>query len=214
MASALMRINTLALLLLLLAQVSTSWKPKCRKLKSSITVDWKRLDKKLWVQSLVTKPYKATQCVSRCYRGLQGKVRFRGIGGNDVQTWHIKREYENGWHNKDTIGFKKGYQPHTYQILDTDYKTFVVEHMCDYWRGDVVSVMYHKPVKKIPESVIKRANAAMINSGLRARKVTSTDCMLSGKGLSVKIEPCLVPSEEEEDPRNPARLDRRIGLTT
>ncbi|KAL1417737.1 hypothetical protein MTO96_026517 [Rhipicephalus appendiculatus] len=147
-----------------------------------MTVDWKRLDKKLWVQSLITKPFKNTQCISRAYRGEQNKVRFRAIGGSYAQTWHVKREFQNGWHNKDKIGFKQGPQPHVYQILDTDYETFVVEHFCNHWRGDVVSIMYHKPVKQIPESVIKRANAAMIKSGLDATKMSSTDCMLSGKG--------------------------------
>uniref|UniRef100_A0A224YJX8 Lipocalin n=1 Tax=Rhipicephalus zambeziensis TaxID=60191 RepID=A0A224YJX8_9ACAR len=190
MRSALMRIATLALLLLLLDQASAAKKRwKCRNLKSMMTVDWKRLDKKLWVQSLITKPFKNTQCISRCYRGEQNKVRFRAIGGSFAQTWHVKREFQNGWHNKDKIGFKQGPQPHVYQILDTDYETFVVEHLCNHWRGDVVSIMYHKPVKQIPESVIKRANAAMIKSGLDATKMTSTDCMLSGKGISVKIEP-------------------------
>uniref|UniRef100_A0A224YIQ3 Lipocalin n=1 Tax=Rhipicephalus zambeziensis TaxID=60191 RepID=A0A224YIQ3_9ACAR len=190
MAPALMRSTASVLVLFLLAQVPASNCHKCRKLKSSITVDWSKLEKKLWIQALVDKPHGVTQCIARSYRGNQGKLYLRAVGGSDSQLWNITKEYSNGQHDKDTIRFPKLWPPHFYQILDTDYETYLVEHICNRYRADVVALMYHKPVKRIPDEVMKKASAAVLKSGLRdIYNMTTTDCMLSGRGISRHIKP-------------------------
>ncbi|KAL1417739.1 hypothetical protein MTO96_026518 [Rhipicephalus appendiculatus] len=126
MAPALMRNTASVLVLFLLAQVPASnCAHKCRKLKSSIAVDWSKLEKKLWIQALVDKPHGVTQCIARSYRGNQGKLYLRAVGGSDSQLWNITKEYSNGLHDKDTIRFPKLWPPHFYQILDTDYETYL-----------------------------------------------------------------------------------------
>nr|XP_037273775.1 uncharacterized protein LOC119165851 [Rhipicephalus microplus] len=190
MAPVLMHTAVSVLVLFLLAQVPVSNSYKCRNLKSSIKVDWDKLGKKLWIQALVDKPHKVTQCVSRSYRGKEGKLYLRIIGGTDSQVWNMTKEYSNGVHNEDTIRFPRIHPPHFYQVLDTDYETYLVEHICNSYRADVVALMYHKPVKRIPEEVMKKASAAVLQSGLRdVYNMTTTDCMLNGKGISRHIKP-------------------------
>ncbi|KAL3243242.1 hypothetical protein MRX96_020638 [Rhipicephalus microplus] len=116
-------------------------------------------------KALVDKPHKVTQCVSRSYRGKEGKLYLRIIGGTDSQVWNMTKEYSNGVHNEDTIRFPRN-------------------------RADVVALMYHKPVKRIPEEVMKKASVAVLKSGLRdVYNMTTTDCMLNGKGISRHIKP-------------------------
>ncbi|KAL1417740.1 hypothetical protein MTO96_026519 [Rhipicephalus appendiculatus] len=199
MASALMRFATSVLLLFLLAELPTSKSSQCKKARSLIDVDWSKLDKKLWIQALVDKAHTVKQCIARSYRGKEGKVRLRAVGGSASNVWNISKVYRDGVADKDTIRFPKSNRPHFYQILDTDYETYVVEHNCNPFRGNVVSLMYHKPVNDIPDEVVKKTSAAVVKSGInRLFNMTTTDCMLSGKGISKHIGPWWNISIEQE----------------
>ncbi|XP_037581507.1 uncharacterized protein LOC119464562 [Dermacentor silvarum] len=184
-----MHIATPVLLLFLLAQVPSSECLKCRKLKGLTNVDWNKFDKTLWVQLKVNKPHTVTQCIARSYRPNKGQVHLRAIGGVHGQTWNISKVYDKGEVDGDTIRFKHGRDPHFYQILDTDYKTWIIEHKCSNIRGDAVSLMYHKPVHAIPSEVLQKAVEVMRRSGLPAdTTLSTTDCMLTGGGISVDVQ--------------------------
>ncbi|KAL3243241.1 hypothetical protein MRX96_020637 [Rhipicephalus microplus] len=190
MASASMRLATPVLLVFLLAEVTTPNPFNCRPAKSLMNVDWRKLEKKFWIQALVDKPHRITQCIARRYRAKQGQLDSRAIGGTELEVWNTSKTFRHGVHNRDTIRFPKSRRPHFFQILDTDYKTYLVENNCNKYRGNVVSLMYHKPVKHIPEQVMKKTSAALLKSGLgRILKLSTTDCMLSGKGISKHIGP-------------------------
>ncbi|XP_075531311.1 uncharacterized protein LOC142564263 isoform X1 [Dermacentor variabilis] len=184
-----MRVATPVLLLFLLAWVPSSECLRCRSLKGSIDVDWNKFDRTLWVQLKVDKAHTVTQCIARRYRPDKGEVDLRAIGGVSGQTWNISKVYKGGVIDGDTIRFKHGRDPHFYQILDTDYKTWVVEHKCSNIRGDAVSLMYHKPVYEIPSEIERRAEEVLKRSGLGSTiNLSTTDCMLSEGRISKDVE--------------------------